>query len=115
MKTILLYTLILFSTKSFSQTNLEILCDYSFDDRIVNLMEEKNPHCEANVIWGNKDVCFVGAAEDLADYFNAGKFAKHNKGLRINDAYVTENGTVIYKGTDARNYYTKKSEISHCK
>ena len=115
MKNILLITIILFSTNSFAKSTLEILCDYSFDDRIVNLMEERNPHCEANVIWGNKDVCFVGEAADLADYFNSGHFAKHTQGLKVADAYVSDTGTVVYEGFDQMNFFSKKSEISHCK
>ncbi len=77
-------------------------------------MEERNPHCEANVIWGNKDVCFMGDAQDLADYFNGGHFAKNSQSLRVADAYVSDTGTVIYEGTDAMSFFSKKSEITRC-
>ena len=115
MKNIFLCTLILLTTSTFAKSTLELLCYYKFDDRIVNLMEERNPHCEANVIYGNKEVCFEGSANDLAHFFNSGEFSNSSSGLSATNAHVTSSGSVVYEGTDARNFYSKKSEILPCK
>jgi hypothetical protein len=114
MKNIFLISIIILSSTTFSKSTLELLCYYRFDDRTVNLMEERNPHCEGNVVYGTKEVCFVGNPSDLADFFNSGDFSNASSGRKASNAQVTDAGSVVYVGTDATNFYSQKSEIFHC-
>lgn len=91
-----------------------VYCRSTFTDEIIEITSKsKVDSCVADLIWGTKNVCFTGSADDLASDMNAGAYAWPSSGLKA-DAATAVGDQVTYTGTDAQSFYAAKRILSAC-
>lgn len=122
----LLLLLLLFSTNLLATETTEIYCKYKYSGgdivRLINIQpgtERMMPSCFSDLVWSSernqKDVCFTGDAQEVADMMNNEELDQTNWGYLFREAEV-ENDIVYYQSVDQKNFHVNYDRlITRCR
>lgn len=91
----------------------EVLCDYSFENRVIDLSVEQNYSCVSDLVHSSENVCFTGDIQKVLEFLNSGQLGSISSGLRVRDAKV-EDDELIFTGVDAQVFYRRQSSLKRC-
>lgn len=107
---IMLLTLMSISTKA--EVNVE--CYYHFTDSTLEITPEMGINsCTADFVWGAKNVCYRGDAEELVELINSDYF-RWGHSLRVLEAELVNENLIEFTGVDAQNFYSSRFNINRC-
>lgn len=119
MKFLTLITLTLFINLNISaqelDPNTQVLCTDQFSGNVYDLIREKNrPSCLADLIWGAKNICYIGQNKLIIDLINSKFFNRVSSGLLVNEASSVDASTIEFTGVDQQSFWMQKSRITRC-